>query len=217
MTRIASFFALAALALPSTYALTDGTVYAISPASFPNLCLAPSAASQGAHLVTVDCESSETIGFKYDATTTMFANTADQMCIDVRNGQASSGNRMQVWGCFTDQRNQRFTISGNMIQWAGTNFCLDLKDGVGQVGTSTQIWSCGTSNPNQQWTFAEVDEVNECSADNSTVSSVATPAVASTTLTPPTNTSSTISAAEPTSTESDEDDDLPECEEDGEF
>lgn len=95
-------------------------------------------------------------------------NSATDSCADVTHGNAWSGNTMQVWGCYSWNNNQKFTLDGDLITWKGQKLCFDLTDGKGKAGTPVQIWSCGSSNPNQQWTYTEVQEVDGCDATDST-------------------------------------------------
>ena len=53
-----------------------------------------------------------------------------EKCLDVTNGAASSGTKLQIWTCYEGNTNQLWQINGdNTIKWAGKPFCLDLTDG----------------------------------------------------------------------------------------
>jgi hypothetical protein len=94
-------------------------------------------------------------------------NSATDKCGDISDSGKWSGNLVQVWGCYGDNANQRFTVNNGQIKWNGNNMCWDLKDGRAQAGTQVQIWSCYDHNANQQWTFDEVDEVDDCDSGES--------------------------------------------------
>lgn len=161
---LTTLFALLSL-LPFIFA-DSSTTYAISPASFPNLCVAPLASWDGASLIVTNCDSSASIAWTLNGGA--FTNADTSMCVDVTNGGDWSGNKLQVWGCYAGSTNQAFTLSGNGIQWtAGDNMCFDLTDGAGYDGTEVQIWSCGSGNPNQQWVFTEIQEVYGCDVGSS--------------------------------------------------
>jgi endoglucanase len=148
------------LALP-TYA-TNYSTYTISPASYPNLCIAPSGSSDGSSLIITSCDTSSDIVWTMKGD--QLQNTATNLCADVTGGGEWSGNTMQVWECFDDNQHQSFSSStGNsgLIKWSGKKMCLDLTDGLGVDGNKVQIWSCGNSNVNQQWIFTEAEEVDD--------------------------------------------------------
>lgn len=71
-------------------------------------------------------------------------------CLDVTDGTAADGTKMQIWTCSTNNPNQQWAISGNTVQWSGSSFCLDNTAGVLTNGNQVQIWSC-TGGGNQQW------------------------------------------------------------------
>ncbi|KAF9263020.1 hypothetical protein L218DRAFT_988002 [Marasmius fiardii PR-910] len=82
--------------------------------------------------------------------------TIDKMrCLDVRDGNPSNGNLLQIWTCIEGSPNQLWNIAGpvdmQLISWAGQNKCVDVKDGNYTVGNALQIWDCDSSNRNQWW------------------------------------------------------------------
>lgn len=161
MSRLTAIITIFTVVAPALSAPQSGTSYSISPKSFPNLCIAPSAAAEGSGLIVTSCDgASNDIAWVYD--NVALKNSGTDRCADITDGGNWSGNLAQVWGCYSSNGNQMFTISGDMIKWNGNNKCLDLTNGVGQEGTKIQIWSCGSSNPNQQWVFNEVEEVDGC-------------------------------------------------------
>ncbi|KAL0063873.1 hypothetical protein AAF712_009227 [Marasmius tenuissimus] len=79
-----------------------------------------------------------------------------QKCLDVRGGDPSNGNLLQVWSCSEGNTNQLWNIGGAvdgqwLITWAGRNKCVDVKDGNYNVGNDLQIWDCDATNRNQWW------------------------------------------------------------------
>ncbi len=94
-------------------------------------------------------------------------------CLDVTDGKAKSGTKLQIWTCGKNNANQKWRINGDLtIAWAGKGFCLDLTDGNFANGTRVryyidsfvlspitslkpivlaQIWTCNPNNINQHW------------------------------------------------------------------
>ncbi|KAG7088985.1 hypothetical protein E1B28_012931 [Marasmius oreades] len=68
--------------------------------------------------------------------------TADgTKCLDVRDGNPSNGNLLQIWSCTDGNTNQLWQVAKpeNLttvtISWVGQNKCVDVKDGVYTAGT----------------------------------------------------------------------------------
>lgn len=168
MSRITSLFTLLSLLHATLSVPTSGTSYSISPASFPELCVAPAGGSEGSALTITSCDdASSDIAWNYNGVS--LQNSAINMCIDITGGEDWSGNLAQVWQCYTGNQHQMFMMDGDLIKWSGKGMCLDLTDGKGEAGTKVQIWTCGSSNPHQQWVFNEVEEVDGCHATTSSV------------------------------------------------
>ncbi|TYJ55626.1 hypothetical protein B9479_003658 [Cryptococcus floricola] len=166
MSYSTALFALLTV-LPSAFAaVTSGTTYSISPAQHAGMCIAPKSTKEGAKLVLKDCDEDDTTWLW---TGSALQNTATNMCVDIPDDGKWSGNHAQVWGCYSWNTNQQYTIEGAMIHW--DDFCLDLVDGKSTAGTEIQIWSCYSYNDNQQWSFTEVEEVDESCTESTTVSS----------------------------------------------
>ncbi|ODN82804.1 hypothetical protein L202_01076 [Cryptococcus amylolentus CBS 6039] len=166
MSYSTALFALLTV-LPSAFAaVTSGTTYSISPAQHAGMCIAPKSTKEGAKLVLKDCDEDDTTWLW---TGSALQNTATNMCVDIPDAGKWSGNHAQVWGCYSWNTNQQYTIEGAMIHW--DDFCLDLVDGGSTEGTEIQIWSCYSYNDNQQWSFTEVEEVDESCSESTTVSS----------------------------------------------
>ncbi|WVQ70596.1 hypothetical protein IAR50_000115 [Cryptococcus sp. DSM 104548] len=166
MSYSATLFALLTILPSALAAVTAGTTYSISPAQHAGMCIAPKSTREGAKLVLKDCDEDDTTWLW---TGSALQNTATSMCVDIPDAGKWSGNKAQVWGCYSWNTNQQYTIEGAMIHW--DDFCFDLKDGSSKAGTEVQIWSCYSYNDNQQWTFTEIEEVDESCTDSTTVSS----------------------------------------------
>ena len=165
MSRITTLLSVLALLTPAFSFPVSGTTYSISPASFPDLCVAPAGDSEGSKLIVTSCENaSSEIAWVYNGQSLL--NSGTDMCVDITDGTARSGNTAQVWDCYSNNPNQHFSMGGELIKWS--SFCLDLTDGKGDVGTVVQIWSCFSENPNQQWVFNEVQEIDGCDATTNT-------------------------------------------------
>nr|ODN96131.1 hypothetical protein L204_03822 [Cryptococcus depauperatus CBS 7855] len=145
----------------------SGTTYAISPAQHTSMCIAPASNQEGADLVIKDCDETDTTWLWNGSA---FQNTVTNMCIDMRDGGEWSGNKAQVWGCYSWNPSQQYSIEGSMIHWK--DFCLDLTYGLSAEGTAVQIWSCSGDNHNQQWSFVEVEEVDECEDECATATTL---------------------------------------------
>ncbi|EIW69846.1 hypothetical protein M231_00981 [Tremella mesenterica] len=157
------FATLAALSLSLSFSVLpviaqNVTSYAISPAPFTDLCVAPSSSSEGAQLVLTNCND-DLVAWTYSAGS--LVNTATNMCLDLTDGGAWSGNKLQVWGCYSWNPNQQWDLSGENIKWDGQNLCMDLTDGDGSDGTVLQVWQCYDGNSNQEWVFTEIEEVGD--------------------------------------------------------
>lgn len=135
--------------------------YTLSPAGFPDLCLAPAGDVNGAGLTVKSCDE-DSVVFKYSTKSGKLKNTGNNLCIDVKDGKKKNGTPAQLWGCYTCNKNQVFdfhgTTANNTVQWTGSPYCLDLTDGEGCEGTPVQLWRCVPGNTNQLWTVTEVHE-----------------------------------------------------------
>jgi hypothetical protein len=76
-------------------------------------------------------------------------------CLDVTNGNAANGTKLQIWDCGAGDANpnQKWTRAGLTFTWSSHGKCLDLTDGVAASGTLTQSWACFAGDANQQWSF----------------------------------------------------------------
>lgn len=116
--------------------LQKWAAYTISPASFPDLCLAPSGSQNGAGLVLAKCDAENTI-FKYSDVNGKVKN--GKKCIDIRDGVERNGTLAQLWDCAICNDHQSFDFispSNNSIyqlQWTFADYCLDLHEGKGEV------------------------------------------------------------------------------------
>jgi hypothetical protein len=79
-------------------------------------------------------------------------------CLDVVDGKAQDGAAVQLWDCFDDNTNQRWTVQNKQIVWTGHNLCIDVKDGNFGQGAALQLWTCFPENDNQKWTLKKSAE-----------------------------------------------------------
>ncbi|KAJ7289708.1 hypothetical protein C8J57DRAFT_433996 [Mycena rebaudengoi] len=122
----------------------------IHPGANSRKCLTAASNTDGAVVEIEDCVSggSTSQGWTISGANLKIFGTK---CLDVSNGVATNGNKMQIWTCAAGNTNQMWTLSGSAIQWSGHSSCLDLTDGSVTNGNLIQIWTC-TGGPNQQWT-----------------------------------------------------------------
>lgn len=71
-------------------------------------------------------------------------------CLDVVDGSASNGAKVQIWDCARGNTNQQWALSGTQLK-TPKNKCLDVVDGRTQNGASVQLWDCVAGNKNQAW------------------------------------------------------------------
>ena len=140
-----------------------GSSYTISPAAFPNLCLAPASDSDGASLIVTNCDSSCSTEWVFDGTA--LRNSAFDKCADVTDGIAKSGNKPQVWDCYDNSPNQAFTYTNGQLKWSGNKYCFDLTNGKGTDGNKVQMWTCQGQNQNQQWDLTEMVDGNSSTSE----------------------------------------------------
>ncbi|KAK1216245.1 hypothetical protein PQX77_021119 [Marasmius sp. AFHP31] len=76
-------------------------------------------------------------------------------CLNVPNGDATNGNRLQIRNCVEGDANQQWkrrTPFPNLtIEWVGKNKCVDITNGDMTVGNSLQISDCDASSEYQTW------------------------------------------------------------------
>ncbi|KAK1221241.1 hypothetical protein PQX77_015949 [Marasmius sp. AFHP31] len=79
-------------------------------------------------------------------------------CLDIPNGDATNGNKVQMWSCVEGSRNQQFKIDGPIpraITWvgegSGNNKCLQTPNGNFTEGNEIEIWDCDSSKVSQHW------------------------------------------------------------------
>ncbi|KAG7090701.1 hypothetical protein E1B28_009795 [Marasmius oreades] len=75
-------------------------------------------------------------------------------CLDVRNGDTSNGNLLQVWTCVEGNTNQLWRLDGSdvrSISWAGQNKCVDVPGRNYTAGNVLQISDCDLMNNLGQW------------------------------------------------------------------
>ncbi|KAF9257675.1 glycoside hydrolase/deacetylase [Marasmius fiardii PR-910] len=126
---------------------TGGQV--IHPNGNTGVCLSAASNSDGAVVQLESCSGDASQSWTVNGSNLqIFGNK----CLDVTNGNASNGNKMQIWTCAGGNTNQMWNVNGGAISWIGQPFCLDNTDGSFANGNPTQIWQC-TGGPNQQWQF----------------------------------------------------------------
>ncbi|KAF7300844.1 Ricin-type beta-trefoil lectin domain-like [Mycena kentingensis (nom. inval.)] len=88
---------------------------------------------------------------------------ATDKCVDVIDGVAVSGTKLQTWDCVAQggAANQQFSHWGrdtvvivptDFIGWmVHPGLCWDLTDGVEADGQPVQVWACDIQNQNQVW------------------------------------------------------------------
>ena len=77
-------------------------------------------------------------------------------CLDVRDGQAKNGNRLQIWSCDSASPNQQFTWSSEdgKIRWAAhPGYCVDVTDHRNVNGNRLQLWECIATNSDQSFSI----------------------------------------------------------------
>ncbi|KAF9259747.1 ricin B lectin, partial [Marasmius fiardii PR-910] len=122
----------------------------IHPNGNTGICLGAASNSDGAAVQLQSCSGATSQSWtRSGSTIRVYGNK----CLDVTNGSATNGNKMQIWTCADNNTNQMWSVSGNTIGWSGHPFCLDNTDGSMAPGNQVQIWAC-TGGPNQQWQFA---------------------------------------------------------------
>jgi len=72
-------------------------------------------------------------------------------CLDLVDGKARDGAKVQIWDCVDGSPNQAWVSKGNVLQFQGSNLCLDVTDGAFNSGTGLQVWSCNEGSANQQF------------------------------------------------------------------
>lgn len=76
----------------------------------------------------------------------------DNKCLDVVDGVAADGTKLQIWECGEGNANQQWTRRGQQFVWRN-QYCIDLTDGNTNDLTRLQIWTCFDNNDNQKWTM----------------------------------------------------------------
>lgn len=70
-------------------------------------------------------------------------------CLDVTDGKLINGNRVQLWDCDANNKNQQWQFADGQLKTGGK--CLDVADGRKNNGASLQLWDCFKGNGNQTW------------------------------------------------------------------
>ena len=118
----------------------------IHPKGSTSLCLgvAGHATANGSAVEIAACDGSASQQWTYDGTSSSGGSlrTFGTACLDVPDGNAANGMKLQIWSCTANNKNQRWTESGATLQWVGESKCLDLTGGNLAAGTVVQSWTC---------------------------------------------------------------------------
>lgn len=127
----------------------SGTQAAYTPSNAPGLCLSvvPGATENGASVEIDSCTGGANQKWTFINNT---LRIFDNKCLDVTDGVAANGTKLQIWECVTNSTNQTWQRDGNHFVWQ-QNFCVDVTDGATRDGTRVQIWGCFSNNINQSW------------------------------------------------------------------
>ncbi|CAK5270007.1 unnamed protein product [Mycena citricolor] len=145
------------------------TVISHSPTDNVAHCIAAESNADGAAVVIAGCVQVSITDQLPNGNNTWTAPTAgftgpittyDNKCLDVTDGSAANGTKLQIWTCVPGSKNQMFTNNGNQLVWAGTNQCVDLTDGNLEGFNQLQMWGCNPisgDNNNQVWIVTGTD------------------------------------------------------------
>jgi len=132
-------------------------------AQHPHKCLDVKGGSStnGNSIILYDCEA-----FLSDDLNRMFIVPSDtavgqirwarnkQKCLDVVNGRSHNGNRIQLWDCQPNNRNQLFILpSGDTghVRWAAEpSKCMEVKGRSTDNKAAVELWDC---HPHMTWTL----------------------------------------------------------------
>lgn len=74
------------------------------------------------------------------------------LCLDASQ-RGSTGGKVHMWGCDTNNLNQQWTYNASTGQIKAIHgICLDASQRSTRGG-KVHMWGCNTNNPNQQWTY----------------------------------------------------------------
>lgn len=137
--------------------LSQGSSFSISPRASEKMCLSTQGGQggNGTRVVISSCNGSISQNWSEvgpNSSLVAFVNK----CLDVVDGNKQNGAKLQIWDCFENNTNQRWTRQGNTLKWMGTNKCLDLTDGKTTDGSDVQLWDCAAENDNQKWAFNSI-------------------------------------------------------------
>ncbi|KAF9261595.1 ricin B-like lectin [Marasmius fiardii PR-910] len=134
----------------------------------PRLCLAATENSDGAKVALAPCDNVTSTFPSGNATWVVpRANLAGVLstfggskCLDLRNGDVTNGNALQIWSCDVNNGNQVWKVESLVPKGSATidfgglgGKCVDIRDGNFTAGADLQIWDCDASgnNLNQRW------------------------------------------------------------------
>ncbi|KAG7087971.1 hypothetical protein E1B28_012011 [Marasmius oreades] len=134
--------------------------------SQPRLCLAATENTDGARVSLAPCDNVASTFPSGNITWVVpradlagiLSTYGGTKCLDLRNGDSTNGNGLQIWSCDSSNVNQVWRVEGLIPKISPRidrdgNKCMDIKDGNVSPGADIQIWDCdpnGTS-VNQRW------------------------------------------------------------------
>lgn len=157
-TLIASLLvAGAAQAMPSGFHVRAGSGISLNNQQLawngnPSFCLTAASDNNGAAVGLQKC-SGKSLGSFWTFHDGVISTYSNSRCVDVTNGNAANGNKLQLYDCVNGNTNQQWTTNAqNEFVWNsnGGGFCMDNSGGNAAAGNAVQIWQCN-GGPNQQW------------------------------------------------------------------
>lgn len=149
LSTFATLAVYAAVALAQTGAPAYKGALLIQPGITSTLCLTAKSDTDGAIVTTETCTGSANQKWTFSGGSMhVFSNK----CLDVTNGNATNGNKLQIWTCGSGNQNQQFYYNfwNNQLSWHNKGKCVDLSGGRTTTGNQIQIWACN-GNGNQVW------------------------------------------------------------------
>ncbi|KAK1231148.1 hypothetical protein PQX77_005739 [Marasmius sp. AFHP31] len=146
--------------VPNTEAPATNFVGGAPNPDLPSMCLSAESNTDGAAIALAECRrvtdtfpnGNQTFVYAQRPLSGPIKTYGGSKCLDVPNGDATNGNKLQLWTCVDGSTNQQWKVnSPNTIEWVGKNKCVDITNGNLTAGNTLQIWDCDTNNDNQSW------------------------------------------------------------------
>jgi len=102
------------------------------------MCLVASSNADGAAVALAECDhvantfanGNQTFVYPQKPLSGPVKTYGGSKCLDVPNGDATNGNKLQIWTCVDGSTNQQWKVnSPNTIEWVGKNKCVDITNG----------------------------------------------------------------------------------------